>query len=75
MEEIINELVMVSGRRRGHSIPLNKDVLRIGRDIACEIVLNDEATSRVHSEIIQRDGQFVLRDLQPGFILAHALFR
>ncbi|MFH0937985.1 MAG: ATP-binding protein [Planctomycetota bacterium] len=64
MAEIINELVIVSGRYRGRRIPLTKDTLRIGRDRACEIMLDDEVASRVHSEIVQRDGQFVLRDLQ-----------
>jgi len=58
------ELVVVSGRHRGHRIPLQLDVLRIGRDRACEIALDDEAASRVHSEIVRRGTQYVLRDLQ-----------
>lgn len=58
------ELVVVSGRYRGHRIPLAHDILRIGRDRTCEIALDDEAASRVHSEIVRRGSQFVLRDLR-----------
>jgi PAS domain S-box-containing protein len=58
------ELVVVSGRHRGHRIPISQDILRIGRDRTCEVPLDDEAASRVHSEIVRRGGQFLLRDLR-----------
>ena len=58
------ELVVISGRYKGHRIPLNKDTLRIGRDRVCEIALDDEAASRVHSEIVRERDTFLLRDLR-----------
>jgi PAS domain S-box-containing protein len=58
------ELVVISGRYKGHRIPLNKDVLKIGRDRACEIALDDEAASRIHSEIERQKDGFMLRDLR-----------
>ncbi|MGD0091290.1 MAG: ATP-binding protein [Planctomycetota bacterium] len=57
------ELVLISGRYRGHRIPLRKACVRIGRDRSCEITLDDEAASRVHSEIVQQDERLILRDL------------
>jgi PAS domain S-box-containing protein len=57
------ELVIVSGRYKGHRVPLSKDSLRIGRDRSCELALDDEAASRVHSEVIRTDDRFILRDL------------
>jgi PAS domain S-box-containing protein len=61
---LTGELVVVSGRHRGHRIPISQDILRIGRDRTCEVPLDDEAASRVHSEIVRRGGQFLLRDLR-----------
>lgn len=64
MGAINGELVVLSGRHRGHRIPLSQDKVRIGRDHACEIILDDEAASRQHSEIVKDDTRFLLRDLQ-----------
>ena len=57
------EIVVVSGRYRGHRIPLAKEIVRIGRDRSCELPLDDESASRVHSEIIRRGTGFFVRDL------------
>ncbi|MCY3020911.1 MAG: FHA domain-containing protein [Planctomycetota bacterium] len=57
------ELIVISGRYRGHRIPLKREVLRIGRDRTCDVTLDDEAASRVHSEIVRHEDQLVLRDL------------
>jgi PAS domain S-box-containing protein len=57
------ELVVVSGRYKGHRVPLNRDILRIGRDRTCELALDDEAASRVHSEVVRTEDKFILRDL------------
>jgi PAS domain S-box-containing protein len=58
------ELVVISGRYKGHRIPLSKEVIRIGRDRTCEIALDDEAASRVHSEVVRGSTGFLLRDLR-----------
>jgi len=57
------ELVIISGRYRGHRVPLNREVVRVGRDRACDFALDDEAASRVHLEIIRRENQIIVRDL------------
>ena len=61
---VSGELVVISGRYRGHRIPLSHDVFRIGRDRTCQIALDDEAASRVHSEIVRDGEKFLLRDLR-----------
>lgn len=58
------ELVVISGRYRGHRIPLQKELLRIGRDRSCDVPLDDEAASRVHVEIARKGGQLIIRDLR-----------
>ncbi len=58
------ELVVISGPCRGIRIPLTLDSMRIGRERICEIHLDDEAASRVHSEIVKRGGKVFLRDLK-----------
>lgn len=64
MSALKGELVVISGRYRGHRIPIQKELLRIGRDRSCDIPLDDEAASRVHMEIARKGGQFVIRDLR-----------
>jgi len=58
------ELVVISGPCRGIRIPISLDLMRIGREHTCEIHLEDEAASRVHSEILRRDDALILRDLK-----------
>jgi PAS domain S-box-containing protein len=58
------ELVIISGRYRGHRIPLSREVVRVGRDRACDFAIDDEAASRVHMEIVERGTELVARDLK-----------
>ena len=58
------ELVVISGPSRGVRFNLASDVMRIGRDKGCEIHLEDEAASRVNSEIFKRNGKLFLRDMK-----------
>jgi len=58
------ELVVISGPCRGIRIPIAQDSMRIGREKACEIHLEDEAASRFHSELVKQDGKLLLRDLK-----------
>src|ERR1041384_5959484 len=60
---VIGELVIISGRYRGQRTPLTSETFRIGRDRTCQVAVDDEAASRVHSEIVQQGGQLILRDL------------
>lgn len=63
MAQHSGELVIISGRYRGHRVPLSREVVRVGRDRACDFALDDEAASRVHLEIIRRENQIIVRDL------------
>jgi ABC-type multidrug transport system ATPase subunit len=39
------------------------EVLLVGRDPSCQLVVGDQSVSRRHAEISQRDGAWVIRDL------------
>ncbi|MFH0803039.1 MAG: FHA domain-containing protein [bacterium] len=43
--------------------PLNKDIMTIGRDVSCEILLNNEQVSRKHAELLRITDGYLLRDL------------
>ena len=43
-------------------IPLEKPVIRIGRQLENDIVLHEEFVSRFHSEIRFEEGKYVLQD-------------
>jgi len=46
-----------------HTVPVNKEVLTIGRLPECDIVLADKGASRRHAQIRTRDGTSTLTDL------------
>ena len=43
-------------------IPLEKHVIRIGRQMENDIVFHEEFVSRFHAEIRFEDGKYILRD-------------
>ena len=43
-------------------IPLEKQVIRIGRQMENDIVFHEEFVSRFHAEIRLEDGKYILRD-------------
>ena len=43
-------------------IPLEKHVIRIGRQMENDIVFHEEFVSRFHAEIRLEDGKYILRD-------------
>jgi len=43
--------------------PINKDIMTIGRDVSCEILLNNEQVSRKHAELLRITDGYLLRDL------------
>jgi len=63
LSDLKGELVFISGRYRGHRVPIKQEVVRIGRDRSCELALDDEAASRVHTEIARKGNQFIIRDM------------
>jgi Mg-chelatase subunit ChlD len=46
------------------TLPLNKDVLRIGRDQGNDIIISRETVSSFHATIEYKDGYFYLEDLR-----------
>jgi len=63
MPSVNGELVVLSGPYKGRRLPMSKRLLRIGREATCDLVLDDEASSRQHAEIEARDGGLFLRDM------------
>lgn len=43
--------------------PLSKDRVIIGRDVKCEIMVNDESISRQHAELLRTDDGYKLTDM------------
>jgi hypothetical protein len=43
--------------------PINKDIMTIGRDVSCEILLNNDQVSRKHAELLRITDGYLLRDL------------
>ncbi len=49
--------------RKSTEIELNKEIIMIGRDYDCDIVLNSRDVSRKHAKVVNRDGKTVIEDL------------
>lgn len=57
-------LIQISGRETGQMYNLSGQVVKVGRDPTCQILLDDPHVSRFHAEIICRPGnQVIIRDL------------
>ncbi len=57
------QLVMRTGPTPGKSFALDKDEIRIGRDISNDVVINDAEISRKHARMILQASGYVLEDL------------
>ena len=55
-------LLVSDGPIAGHTIPL-KERLIIGRSSQCDLTLSGQLISRLHAEILFKNGQFEVRDL------------
>ncbi|MCW8133176.1 MAG: FHA domain-containing protein [Planctomycetota bacterium] len=64
MAGFLGELVVLNGPYKGRRIPLTKEQLRMGRDASCDVSLDDEASSRRHSEIFAKESKLFLKDLE-----------
>lgn len=57
-------LIQISGRETGQTYRLSGELMKIGRDPACAIALDDPHISRLHAEIgIKASGDVYLRDI------------
>ena len=57
------KLLIISGALQGREVPIDKDVFTIGAGPQNDLIIPDEAASRRHCEIQQREDGFLLRDL------------
>jgi len=59
---VVGCLVGLSGRDQGEGFWIRDGVNKIGRNIQCHLVLNDETVSDDHATIRHHDGRFYLKD-------------
>lgn len=57
------KLLIISNNERAREVPVDKDVFTIGAGSQNDLIVTDEAASRRHCEIHQREEGFFLRDL------------
>jgi pSer/pThr/pTyr-binding forkhead associated (FHA) protein len=55
-------LIGVSGPSKGFRFLLKAEVARIGREVGCDISLDDVTVSRKHAELSVKNGEFILQD-------------
>ena len=58
------QFIIIGGKNKGESFTLDKDKVRIGRFQQNDVVLSDTTVSRFHAEVINRDGNYFIKDLQ-----------
>jgi hypothetical protein len=56
-------LIRAGGGREGEAIPLDTDVLTIGRSPHSDIFLDDVTVSRHHARVMRDEGGFLVEDL------------
>jgi len=56
-------LIFLHGPRAGQRVALDADEFTVGRRSSCDIVLDDQLVSRVHTIIMKRGGIFLVEDL------------
>jgi hypothetical protein len=57
------ELVLIQNGRPAETYPLGKDVVSLGRQSDCDVVVADPGASRRHAEIRTENGSYVIIDL------------
>ena len=57
------ELTFLSGSFKGRRVPLRGQTVVLGRDAACDVMLDDESASRKHAQITFQEGRLRARDL------------
>jgi pSer/pThr/pTyr-binding forkhead associated (FHA) protein/tetratricopeptide (TPR) repeat protein len=56
-------LVFAPGSANVEYFELNRDLTVLGREVGCEVVLNDRKASRRHAQIARAGNRFILKDL------------
>ncbi len=56
-------LIQLSGNETGQNHRISAKTIRIGRDITCDICVDDPHVSRLHAEVVSVGTDIILRDL------------
>lgn len=59
----MTRLIITSGSSQGQSFELDKDLVVVGRDTSCDVVLEEGEVSRRHAELRRTVGGVVAKDL------------
>jgi pSer/pThr/pTyr-binding forkhead associated (FHA) protein len=57
-------LLVIEGPNQNTRIPLERDRIVLGRDSACDVVINVPTVSSEHAHIIRKAGQYYIEDLK-----------
>ena len=56
-------LIMVEGNTPGETVPVRQARITLGRGSQADLQIDDPALSRLHAEVVQREGKWFVRDL------------
>lgn len=56
-------LVSISGRETGKAIPLKNRNLKFGREMTCDVILDNPQISRFHAELFWKGSDLMIKDL------------
>jgi serine phosphatase RsbU (regulator of sigma subunit) len=62
-QTIVPTLQIVSGPLAGRLVKIDRDVLVIGRNPDCDLVLEPKSVSRRHAAIVRRDADYLIKDI------------
>jgi serine phosphatase RsbU (regulator of sigma subunit) len=62
-QSIVPTLEIVSGPLAGRLFKINRDVMIIGRNPDCDLVLEPKSVSRRHAAIVRRNEDYLLKDI------------
>jgi phosphoserine phosphatase RsbU/P len=62
-QKIVPLLQVVSGPLAGRVFKIDRDVMIIGRNPDCDLVLEPKSVSRRHAALVNRSGEYVLKDI------------
>ena len=58
----IPKLTITKGPEEGRSYDLNKEQMKFGRQVTCDIVIPLTSVSREHAQVVQNEGKYFLVD-------------
>ncbi|QEH33899.1 Phosphoserine phosphatase RsbU [Aquisphaera giovannonii] len=62
-QSIVPTLQILSGPHAGRLYKIDRDVLVIGRNTDCDLILEPKSVSRRHAAVVRREADYVIKDL------------